>query len=445
MMEKIKIAYSWIGPRGPIWNTELPNILSFANVQDGSDAHSSMFWADDMWNRLFKKRKNLFELYSTQALELDDDRPFIFPFSLAWRIDFRNYFCGRTGILEFSHTPGHLFRLIRNHNGYFMIDHSVEAFMTDAHLDAMYGYFRGIHGFPMHKIIYLTGCVNAEKLHNNYCIKRDIPNTLAERMTVIAYPSSHQVLSTNIVDAPEKEPEYIPENMPEKLFLMWNRRFRQHRIEMALCLEKNNLVERSYISFSKDDVENPSKNFENTTDYQRIFDSNANLRLNMDILNKFSSRLPLVLDGETAINKMCEDSDNETRPYYQNSLISIVTETNYNLPELTLTEKSFKPIKEKHPFIVVGVPGALKAMREMGFKTFSDFWDETYDETECNQVRMQQISYQTELIGKWTPEQILDFRRKVKPILDHNYNQLKIPSSEFAVQKICKHIEEHMV
>jgi hypothetical protein len=142
---------------------------------------------------------------------------------------------------------------------------------------------------------------------------------------------------------------------------------------------------------------------------------------------------------------MCEDTDNETRPYYQNSLISIVTETNYNLPELTLTEKSFKPIKEKHPFIVVGVPGALKAMREMGFKTFSEFWDETYDETECNEVRMQQISYQTELIGKWTPEQILDFRRKVKPILDHNYNQLKIPSSEFAVQKICKHIEEHMV
>jgi hypothetical protein len=326
-----------------------------------------------------------------------------------------------------------------------MIDHSVEAFMTDSHLDAMYGYFRGIHGFPMHKIIYLTGCVNAEKLHNNYCIKRDIPNTVAERMTVIAYPSSHQVLSTNIVDAPEKEPEYIPEYIPEKLFLMWNRRFRQHRIEMALCLEKNNLIDRSYISFSKDDVENPSKNFENTIDYQRIFDSNANLRLNMDILNTFSSRLPLVLDGETAINKMCEDTDNETRPYYQNSLISIITETNYNLPELTLTEKSFKPIKEKHPFIVVGVPGALKAMREMGFKTFNEFWDETYDETECNEVRMQQISYLTELIGKWTPEQILDFRRKVKPILDHNYNQLKIPSSEFAVQKICKHIEEHMV
>jgi hypothetical protein len=214
---------------------------------------------------------------------------------------------------------------------------------------------------------------------------------------------------------------------------------------MALCLEKNKLVDRSYISFAKIDVENPSKSLENSLNYEHIFDSNANLRLNFDTLNAFSSRLPLVLDGETEINKMCEDLDNETRPYYQNSLISIVSETNFALPELTLTEKSFKPIKEKHPFIIVGVTGALKAMREMGFKTFGDFWDESYDETDCPRVRMQKISYLTEVIGAWTPEQILDFKRKVKPILEHNYNQLKIPSSEFVVQKICKHIEEHMV
>ena len=444
-MEKIKIVYSWIGPRGPIWNTELPNVLSFANVQDGADAHSHMFWADDMWNRLFKDRKNLFELYSAQALDVEDNRPFIFPFSLSWRIGFENYFCGKTGILEFSHTPGHLYRLVRHNNGYFMIDHSVEAFMTDSHLDAMYGYFRGIHGFPMHKIIYLTGCVNAEKLHQQYCIKRNIPDVPEERMTIIAYPSSHQVLSTNIVNSPDSEPTYNTEQLPEKLFLMWNRRFRRHRIELALCLEKNGLVDRSYISCSDVDVENPKKSFKDAIDYEHVFNDNPQLRLTFELRDKFNARLPLILDGETNVNKMCEDIDNESRPFYQNSLISIVTETNYSLPELTLTEKSFKPIKEKHPFIIVAGPGALKAMREMGFKTFGDFWDESYDEADCFRVRMQKISYLTELIGAWTPDQILDFKRKVKPILEHNYNQLKIPSSEFAVQKICKHIEEHMV
>ena len=64
--------------------------------------------------------------------------------------------------------------------------------------------------------------------------------------------------------------------------------------------------------------------------------------------------LPLVLDGETNVNQMCQDFDNAARNYYQNSLVSIVTETNFDSPELTLTEKSFKPAKEKHPFMIMG-------------------------------------------------------------------------------------------
>jgi hypothetical protein len=226
---------------------------------------------------------------------------------------------------------------------------------------------------------------------------------------------------------------------------MWNRRFRRHRIELALALEKNNLIDRSYISFNRTDLERPNLTFENSIDMENLFMTNHGLRLNHEIVRKFKNRLPLVLDGETEVNKMCEDFDNATRPYYQNSLISIVTETNYENTEVTLTEKSFKPIKEKHPFILVGVPGALKAMRDMGFKTFSEFWDESYDEVECPRVRMQRISFITEQIGNWTPEQIIDFRRKVKPIIEHNYNQLRIPSSELVIQNIVKHMEQNFV
>ena len=58
---------------------------------------------------------------------------------------------------------------------------------------------------------------------------------------------------------------------------------------------------------------------------------------------------------------------------------------------------------------------------------------------------MQRISFITEQIGKWTPEQIIDFRRKVKPIIEHNYNQLRIPSSELVIQNIVKHIEQNFV
>jgi hypothetical protein len=178
---------------------------------------------------------------------------------------------------------------------------------------------------------------------------------------------------------------------------------------------------------------------------QNLLSSNSNLNLTPEIVQRFKQKLPLVLDGETNVNQMCEDFDNATRPYYQNSLVSIITETNYENPELTLTEKSFKPIKEKHPFIIVGVPGALRAMRNMGFKTFGEFWDESYDDVECPRVRMQRLSFLTEQISKWTPDQIREFRRKVKPILEHNYKQLRVPSSQLVIDNIVEHINTHYV
>ena len=37
--DKIKIIYGWFGPNGPLWNTELPNILTFASTAEGVPAY----------------------------------------------------------------------------------------------------------------------------------------------------------------------------------------------------------------------------------------------------------------------------------------------------------------------------------------------------------------------------------------------------------------------
>jgi hypothetical protein len=93
---------------------------------------------------------------------------------------------------------------------------------------------------------------------------------------------------------------------------------------------------------------------------------------------------------------------------------------------MTLTEKTFKPIREMHPFINVGVPGSLRVIRDLGFKTFHDFWDESYDNEYDHRVRMKKIVDLCIYLGTWNRDQILEFKRAVKPILEHNRQLLKV-------------------
>lgn len=422
----IKIVYSWIGPKGPIVNTELPNILSFAGVAEGGSTDSNLYWADDIYWRIFL-HNGPFALASTAHME--NNETFIYPFTLAWRIQFQNYFLSNNGILEFSHTPNHITHQVRHHRGFFLIELAAEAFIQDSHLMVMHSYFTNLN-IPMGKIIYVTGCMNAETLYDRWCERSGISPDPIHRMNMVSFPISQHALSMHVSVSPQ--PNYDETKVPNKLFLVWNRRFRRHRTLLALALDKAGLVDRSYFSMSALDPEMQTVKFKNTIDLY----SDPALGLTAEGADAFVNKLPLVIDGETVIAKMCGDFDAAAREFYQDSLVSIVTETNFELAELTLTEKSFKPAKEKHPFIIVGVAGALKAMREFGFKTFGDFWDESYDECEDPKLRLHKIVEVCKDIGSWDSDKILEFRRNVKPIVEHNFQVLKKNTAKIVADKI---------
>jgi len=428
MNDPIRLAYSWIGPRGPMINTELPNVLSFAAVAEGAQPTSRNFWADDIWWRMFHEKGN-YELSSVYGL--DQRHTFIYPFTLTWRVPFANYFYGNSGLLEFSHTPNHIIHHVRMSNGYFLIDCTAEAWVEDYQLQSMHDYFGHFNHIPMGKIIYLTGCMNTTDIYNKFCEKNKILNNSKDRMKLFSFPVSQHGIATNLFNQPY-EAVYDVDLVPEKLFLCWNRRFRSHRTSLALSLDKNGLVDRSYYSMGAVDPESTTVNFESTVD---LYNGNKDEITSVDVRN-FINKLPLVIDGENDIHQMCQDFDASARNFYTNSLVSIVTETNFATEALTLTEKSFKPSKEKHPFIIVGVNGALKSMREFGFQTFSEFWDESYDEEENQMMRLHKIIEVCKEIGNWDKEKILDFKKKVKPILEHNYITVQADTAKVVAGKI---------
>lgn len=433
MSEKIDIAYNWIGPKGPIPNTEVPNILNMAAVAESASTNSTRFWNDSIWHLIFCNNEG-YDLSSTNFLKSSDT--FIYPMALTWRIPFSNYFYQTSGILEYSHTSGQTLHLIRACKGFVLIEDSAEAHISRVQIEQMHEYFKANH-IPMNKVIYLTGCMNGEQLYEQWCMEHGITDPRT-KMNVFPFPISQDSLAIYFNVYNPQVPEYDVDKVPEKLFLTWNRRLRPHRVAMGFGLNKLGLVDRSYMSMGLTDPENSSMHITHSYNDYLL----KHFVITPEDKHNFVTKLPLTLDGESNINQMCQDFNDATRPYYQNSLVSLVSETNFDSHEVTLTEKSFKPFKEKHPFITVGAPGTLRALKEMGFKTFGDFWDENYDNIADSGDRMEKILRICEHIGTWSPAQIVDFRRRVKPILDHNYENLKIRYSTIVASKIRERIME---
>jgi len=113
----------------------------------------------------------------------------------------------------------------------------------------------------------------------------------------------------------------------------------------------------------------------------------------------------------------------------QESFCYLVTETCYWESKHHLTEKIFKPIISKMPFVLVGPAHNLKYLREYGFKTFDKWIDESYDDIEDPIERMTAIGNTMNKICAYSLEELQDMLIDMQEVLDHNYNRFY--SNEF--------------
>jgi len=78
----------------------------------------------------------------------------------------------------------------------------------------------------------------------------------------------------------------------------------------------------------------------------------------------------------------------------------------------------------KKPFILVAPPFTLKYLREQGFQTFSDFWDESYDECVDHERRMWMIFNLIDEIENTPIDDLRELYKAMQPVLQHNYERL---------------------
>ena len=104
------------------------------------------------------------------------------------------------------------------------------------------------------------------------------------------------------------------------------------------------------------------------------------------------------------------------------SLVYHVTETVYTGRRLQLTEKSFKPIALGMPFVLTATAGSLAYLRSYGFKTFGDFWDESYDLETDDFVRAEKIAAVLKQLDDLSTQQKQELFQSCWPVIEHNWN-----------------------
>ena len=106
----------------------------------------------------------------------------------------------------------------------------------------------------------------------------------------------------------------------------------------------------------------------------------------------------------------------------QDSLVYVPTETVYFGRRTHITEKTFKAIALEMPFVLVAPAGSLEYLREYGFQTFADIFDESYDTETDDILRVEKVVKLLKDLNDLSAQERQQIHRACLPRVQHNYN-----------------------
>jgi hypothetical protein len=89
----------------------------------------------------------------------------------------------------------------------------------------------------------------------------------------------------------------------------------------------------------------------------------------------------------------------------------------------------------QHPFILVTVPGSLKFLKQLGYKTFDGLINESYDQEQDDTLRLSMILDEIQRLSNLNKEQLSTFLKEAKLICTYNFNHLMTSNNYVIEQK----------
>jgi len=202
-------------------------------------------------------------------------------------------------------------------------------------------------------------------------------------------------------------------------FISYNRIInhdRSYRIYFISKLQEHNLLCQGLLSFGvtndnvswQDEIANPESKLSNNAKYHA--------ERHLTTVNK------LVIDYHSIHGSASADIPRTSYHLDVDALWNIVTETVFYYDKLHLTEKIFKPIVSKQPFMLLAAPGNLAYLRSYGFKTFDGIIDESYDLIQDNDSRIDAVVEQIQWYCNLTAEEKQQVIERLAPIVEYNFH-----------------------
>ncbi len=290
---------------------------------------------------------------------------------------------------------------------------------------------------PPGSFFFMTSALNAEEIYERWCERRGEKQLL----TMIACARFESVAKEMMLDNGLQwhydDLNYEISVMPRpKKFLCYNRMPRLHRVKMFTDLYKKGCHKQALISFHNedealtkcgwDDPEDSNHKGTHWEDTFAYFYKNIMPNLDQFKLNKTEERW-------NPVDIMEDDFD-----HFNDTYFSVINETlfykdTYKYQSLVdisptdsvfLSEKIFKPLACKHPFIVIGVDRTLEYLKKYGYKTFDQWIDESYDQEPDDDRRMDMCVAEIERLTNLTDDEWCTMIKEMIPILQHNFDAL---------------------
>lgn len=195
-------------------------------------------------------------------------------------------------------------------------------------------------------------------------------------------------------------------NNKNKKFISLNRKPRPLRLEFVKSLYENDLDKHFLLS-------HPA--FEN---YQEKV-----LDLSLDLFYLNNEKIKNISLND--INNAIAEDDyfiNINSDLFNKSFFNAVTESTISYRDkVYITEKTFKPIYYKTPFIVFGQYQILNSLRQMGYMTYHPYIDETYDNEENDLNRLELIIKEIKRICDLPEKDFLNLYHQCCVIAEFNH------------------------